>query len=318
MDSMRERTIAALVELFKEKERSLQNWQDPRFQPKAEGQESGVGSIQTSFGRSPEDLTNPSEERNEANWRSNNESNARPWQIELTETTAARNDRETSQRVPESRFKIPKLEEPVRLFSNVPVAQSKSSEANPKTSRLPDVKPFDQITPPPKADFQQLVERKMEERSDDLWNSELKTISIAQIKKYLYQEEYELCALELEKIRNRFPHNSAIQAFVDNTSKRLTELQRMKSFGTQARELMLSASCYYQAGKLPEALMAAKEVLRIFPDHPQTKEFIDSVEKQLEKEKKKGLGGKTHYCWSCGIAVDPVSRFCFHCGHRLS
>ena len=145
------------------------------------------------------------------------------------------------------------------------------------------------------------------------------TVSIAQIKKYLYQEDYELCARELENIQKRFPDNAEIQAFVENTSKRLSELQRVKGFETLAKELMLSASFHYQQGKLPEALIATNEVLRVMPEHQQARQFAELVQKRLEKEKKKALSvDKIRYCWTCGVAVDSISHYCHHCGHRLS
>ena len=322
--SMRERTIMALVELFKEKERSVQNWQNPAFRPKQAERESGEKSGRTSFDRSSEGLSSPpisvrAPKQDEKIYKSNNQSITPAGQTGPKETTAARSDRETSQRAPESRLKMPEPGEPVRSrIPPVPEAQSESTEAKPQVIREPDHKPFDRIPPREKVDFKELVERKMEKCSEDLWNSEAQTISIAEIKKYLYQEEYELCAVELEKIRKRFPHNSAIQAFVDNTSKRLVELQRTKSFQAQARELMFSANLYYQEGKLAEALIAASEVLRIIPENQEVREFVSFVEKRLEKEKKKGKSGTTSYCCSCGIAVDPISRFCFHCGHRLT
>jgi len=322
MGSMRERTIAALVELFKEKERSLQNWQDPRFRSKQEGmEESGKGSTETSFDRSSQDLNRPpvslpSQKRDDELSQSNNELDVQPGRIQGMEPPAPRNDRETAQRVPESQFRIPEPEEPVHSqLPRLPEVQPKTSETQPEVIRLPDVRPFDQITAPTKIDYQQLVERKLEE---DLANSEVKTLSIAQIKKYLYQEEYELCALQLEKIRKRFPHNSEIQTFVHNASQRLSELQRVKSFEVRARELMLSANYYYQEGKLPEALMAANEVLGVMPEHQQAKEFVSFVQKRMGNERKKGKGGKARHCGSCGTAVDSASLFCFHCGHRLS
>jgi len=184
---------------------------------------------------------------------------------------------------------------------------------------LPKVSPFEQITSPKRVAYKSLVERKLEQRSEDLKNSEIKTVSIAQIKKYLYQEEYELCARELENIQKRFPDNEEIQAFVGNTSKRLSELQRVKGFETLAKELMLSASFHYQQGKFPEALIATNEVLRVIPEHQQARQFAELVQKRLDKEKKKALSvDKVRYCWACGVAVDSVSYYCHHCGHRLS
>jgi hypothetical protein len=175
-------------------------------------------------------------------------------------------------------------------------------------------------TTPHSPNYQEMVDRKLEERSEDLRKSEIKTISIAQIKKYLYQEEYELCAQELSKIRKLFPNNTEIQAFVENTSKRLAELQHIKTMEIQARELMLTATMLYQEGKLQESLIAANEVMRILPNHQQAREFVDFVNKRLERELKKASAGdhRCRYCWSCGVAVDNVSRYCFHCGRQLS
>src|SRR5215467_4468191 len=42
IDSMRERTISALVQLFNEKEKKLEDWRDPRFQPIREIRQEGV------------------------------------------------------------------------------------------------------------------------------------------------------------------------------------------------------------------------------------------------------------------------------------
>jgi hypothetical protein len=187
-----------------------------------------------------------------------------------------------------------------------------------KVVQLPGVRFFDQILTPSKPDYKQLMEKKLEERSEEIKNSEIKTVSIAQIKKYLYQEQYELCSQELERIRVLFPKNAEIQAFVENTSKRLTELQRIKAFEDRAKDLMLSAVAFYQEGKLTEALIAVREVLRVNPDQRQAREFIDFVERRMSKEKKKEIHlYAVRYCQNCGTTVDSVSAFCFHCGKRL-
>lgn len=81
---------------------------------------------------------------------------------------------------------------------------------------------------------------------------------------------------------------------------------------------MAAAISYYQEGKLPEGLIAAKEVLRVIPNHQQAKEFIDFVQKRLDKEnKRRMIGVEARTCASCGVVVDSVSVFCFHCGKRL-
>jgi len=121
-----------------------------------------------------------------------------------------------------------------------------------------------------------------------------------------------------KKIRKLFHENAEIQTFVENTSRRLAELQRIKGFETQAKELMAAAITYYQEGKLPEGLIAAKEVLRVIPNDQQAKEFIDFVQKRLDRENKKRMAGaEARTCASCGVVVDSISVFCFHCGKRL-
>jgi hypothetical protein len=268
-DTLRERTISALVELFKEKEKSLREWRDPRFVPR-QGQSKGNESAE------PDPFsTGPSE------------------------------------RQPERGSVSLQSKENQQLKADRPADKS-------EVVHLPDVRPFDQITPPREIDYKGLVKKRIEEHSEDLSKGQIKTVTIAQIKKYLYQEEYELCALELEKVRKLFHENAEIQTFVENTSRRLAELQRIKGFETQAKELMASAITYYQEGKLPEGLIAAKEVLRVIPNHQQAKEFIDFVQKRLDKEnKKKMAGAEARTCASCGVVVDSISIFCFHCGKRL-
>jgi hypothetical protein len=163
------------------------------------------------------------------------------------------------------------------------------------------------------------VERKLQQRSEDLKSSEAKTVTIAKIKKYFYQEEYELCARELDSIKKRFPESEEIQAFVENTSKRLSVLQRTKGLEVLATELMLSANFHYQQGKLPEALIATKEVLRVLPEHQQARQFAELIQKRLEKERKRALSvDKLRYCRACGVAVEITSQYCHHCGRRLT
>jgi hypothetical protein len=268
-DTLRERTISALVELFKEKEKSLRNWRDPRFVTR-QGQRKGNAPA-----------------------------------------------------VPDPFSIKPSNEEPKRESVSLHSKENQQLEADSladksKVMHLSDVRPFDQLTPPREIDYKGLVKRRIEEHSEDLSKGQIKTVTIAQIKRYLYQEEYELCALELEKIRKLFHENAEIQTFVENTSKRLAELQRIKGFETQAKQLMAAAIIYYQEGKLPEGLIAAKEVLRVIPNHQQAKEFIDFVQKRLDKEnKRRMIGVEARTCASCGVVVDSVSVFCFHCGKRL-
>jgi hypothetical protein len=268
-DTLRERTISALVGLFKEKEKSLRDWRDPRFAPK-QGQSRG------------------------------------------------------SEYADPDLFSIkPSEREPQRESASLQPRENQQSKAdNPADDsgvvHLADVRPFDRITPPREIDYKGLAKRRIEEHSEDLSKSKIKTVTVAQIKKYLYQEEYELCALELEKIRNLFHDSVEIQTFVENTSRRLAELQRIKGFETQAKELMAAAITYYQEGKLSEGLIAAKEVLRVIPNHQQAKEFVDFVQKRLDKENKKRMAGaEARTCASCGVVVDSISVFCFHCGKRL-
>ncbi|MCI0722576.1 MAG: hypothetical protein L0338_26930 [Acidobacteria bacterium] len=189
---------------------------------------------------------------------------------------------------------------------------------SPNVVQLPDVRIFDQITAPRPLGHEQEVERKIGQRSEELKNSEIKAGSIAQIKKYLYQEEYDLCARDLERIRSLFPQNAEIQAFVENTSKRLVELQRIKAFEIQAKDLMASAVVFYQEGKLEEALIAVREILRVNPHHVQAREFVSFVERHQSKEKKRQPTiQKVRACRACGTEVDAVSQFCYHCGKRL-
>jgi hypothetical protein len=192
------------------------------------------------------------------------------------------------------------------------------SPPTPRVIQLPDVRIFDQITAPRPLGYQKEVERKIEQRSDEPKNSEIQAGAIAQIKKYLYQEEYDLCARDLARIRDLFPQNPEIQAFVENTSKRLVELQRIKKFEVQARDLMTSAVAFYQEGKREEALVAVREILRVNPNHVQAREFVSFVERHQGKDRKKQPSiQKVRACRSCGSEVDAVSQFCYHCGKRL-
>ncbi len=377
MDTMRERTIAALVELFNEKEKKLEDWRDPRFQPTREIGQEGVdqtggtspavneneGSLATpsqSLGRSgeprAEERERPATFRTEEALQDENVASRiqsklerpsavdplgrplpaakpSPHPLEIVEEIRQLKHEPPLQSLqggqeppltsaPES-LRPPTetadrdIRSPVQHQTRKRLSAADEPEIKP-TIRLHQVSPFEQITSPRKVDYKDLVEKKLEEHSEDLKNSEIKTISIAEIKKYLYQEQYELCARELENIQKLFPDNAEIQAFVENTSRRLNELQRVKGFETLAKELMLSASFHYQQGKLPEALIATKEVLRVIPDHPQARQFAEFIQKRLDKEKKKAMKvDKIRYCWACGVAVDTVSQYCYHCGHRL-
>lgn len=383
-DTMRERTIAALVQLFEEKEKKLEDWRDPRFNATPpETLEAADSGDETSADLADKDTASlaiswqsleASQEIRKQQNDSKVSSEAEAWlqdedvavqpQMERLDSPILATKPLTQPAIPLPSLKI--VEE-IRQLKHEPVIQAETeslrkSEERPltpkidkvqplverkgkglespsssqtqlphfpedrdpefrptKVIRLPKVNPFEQITSPKRVDYKRLVERKLEERSEDLKNSELKTVSIAQIKKYLYQEEYELCARELESIQKRFPDNEEIQAFVENTSNRLSELQRVKGFEMLAKELMLSASFHYQQGKLPEALIATNEVLRVMPEHRQARQFAELVQKRLEKEKKKALSvEKVRYCWACGVAVDSISHYCHHCGHRLS
>ncbi len=188
-----------------------------------------------------------------------------------------------------------------------------------KVVQLPDVHLFEQITKPRKADYRQEINKKIERRSKEIENSEIKAASVAHIKRHLYQEEYDLCAQELERIRILFPTNAEIQAFVANTSQRLAELQRAKAFEAQAKDLMASSVTLYQEGKLEEALIAVREILRVNPHHAQAREFVAFVERRRSQETKRAPRLQPdRYCLACGTVMDDVSVFCFHCGKRLN
>jgi hypothetical protein len=373
---MRERTIAALVQLFKEKERKLEDWRDPRFELIPEARQ---GSADSSGETSPA-IADGDESNLAAPWQPPPETPEPPAkELERPasfQAEATSQDEELAGEIQPEIDPLPhadpggkplapssleivdeirhlKHERPLQrvqageeqpltqttqdqspaeaVGKNIPVPappQQKETPGLPEANelefkanvvRFPQVSPFQQITSPKKVDYKRLVEKKLEEHSEDLRNSEIKTVSIAQIKKYLYQEEYELCAHELENIQQLFPDSAEIQAFVENTSRRLNDLQRVKGFETLAKELMLSASFHYQQGKLPEALIATKEVLRVIPEHQQARQFAEVIQKRLDREKKKAMRvDKIRYCWACGVAVDSVSQYCYHCGHRLS
>jgi hypothetical protein len=96
------------------------------------------------------------------------------------------------------------------------------------------------------------------------------------------------------------------------------ELQRIKKFEMQARDLMASAVAFYQEGKREEALIAVREILRVNPNHVQAREFVNFVERHQGKDRKKQPSiQKVRACRSCGSEVDAVSQFCYHCGKRL-
>ena len=220
----------------------------------------------------------------------------------------------------------PKTEPIPQGFTHLPNVQGLATPAPPlsqerkqRTVLLPDVKVFDRITPTRETPPHEFIDRKLEQRSEEIRNSEIKAVSIAQIKKYLYQEQYDLCSQELERIRGLFPQNAEIQAFVENTSRRLIDLKAMKKFEGQAKELMRSAVTSYQEGKFPEALAAAQQVLQVNPNHTQARELVEFVQRRIDPTRKKELEAiLERYCRTCGTSVDSSSQFCHHCGKRLS
>ncbi len=396
-DSMRERTISALVDLLKNKDTTLQDWKGdhqaetsaltpppsvPSHEPTkpvtAEGAPSSSSRVQPSQPAHQQPTTLPSEQHQrgavlKANrdflpgsldelFEAKIEEAAPPTQVEPQ--TPAVPTGATSQRnvpsptalssppegaaktvwlpqgtLPAAPIGTPKKpavssqpppllpqppttkKEPVKKpLNSSPVAPPPSlpSPATPRGIQPPDIRIFDQITAPRPLEYQKEVERKIERRSEELKNSEIQASAVAQIKKYLYQEEYDLCAHDLAKIRDLFPQNPEIQAFVENTSKRLVELQRIKKFEVQAKDLMASAVAFYQEGKREEALIAVREILRVNPNHVQAREFVSFVERHQGKDKKKQPTiQKVRACRSCGSEVDAVSQFCYHCGKRL-
>ncbi|MEW5977558.1 MAG: hypothetical protein AB1898_17330 [Acidobacteriota bacterium] len=346
-DTMRERTISALVELFKQKEKSLEDWRDPRFDARAleareepasqvvtdsEGpsttkpvepdRRSGVPPPDSSAGFLPGslhelfELEEPPSEPVAASFESPEAAvlpsdSSKPEHVQPESSSLApapgQDESSTPGLVPSEVVEPP----PIELAASAPTTVESPPIPEPEQPRSG----LELLTPP--TDYTTLVERKLEQRSEDLRHSELKTVSVARIKKFLYQEEYDLCAQELERIRDLFPHNQEIQSFVQNTSARLTQLQRMKKFEAQAKELMRLAVNYYQEGKLDEALIAAREVLRVIPHHSQAKELVDYVQKRLERERHKSMMTSVKSCRSCGLIVEPDSRFCCHCGQRI-
>jgi hypothetical protein len=396
-DSIRERTISALVDLLKNKESTIQDWKgdaqpsalspmpaspsalqrEPATPVAAEGQSASVPSVRSSqsalqpspLQRRPpalkgnrdflpgslDDLFEVEPEKPTAPRRAEPQPPVAPIGVTPPKdvaTPAALNPlpdkpAETT-KVPQDARPVPQIRTPKLpevslphppVVSQPPVAKNEPPKIPPVTPpvtprtappatppsppiphviQLPDVRIFDQITEPRPLGYQKDVERKIEQRSEDLKNSEIQAGAIAQIKKYLYQEEYDLCARDLARIRDLFPKNAEIQAFVENTSKRLVELQRIKKFEVQARDLMASAVAFYQEGKREEALIAVREILRVNPNHVQAREFVSFVERHQGKDRKKQPTlQKVRACRSCGSEVDAVSQFCYHCGKRL-
>jgi len=199
-----------------------------------------------------------------------------------------------------------------------PIPPAALPSSTPQVIQLPDVRIFDQITQPSPISSQGKADRRIEPQTEEPRELDSPASAIAQIKKYLYQEEYDLCTRDLARIRERFPRNAEIQAFVENTSKRLAELQRLKKFEVQARELMASAVAFYQEGKREESLIAVRDILRVNPNHVQAREFVGFV----ERHRGRGRGKQppirnVRTCRSCGSEVDAVSQFCYRCGKRL-
>jgi hypothetical protein len=217
---------------------------------------------------------------------------------------------------------VPKDENEIRLRTDqrpAPPVPPHPQERIQRVVRLPDVNVFDQVAPTRESPPLEFIDRKLEQRSEEIRNSEIKAVSIAQIKKYLYQEQYDLCAQELERIRGLFPQNAEIQAFAENTSRRLVDLKSMKNFEGTAKELMRSAVSFYQEGKFAKALDAAQQVLQVNPNHIQAREFVEFVQRRINPEKKKEFEAILEkYCKNCGTSIDSSSQFCHHCGKRLS
>ena len=396
-DSMRERTISALVDLLKNNDTTLQDWKGdhqvktgsptppptsvPSYEPRkpvtAEGGRGSSPSVQPSQAGHQHPTTLPSEQKQGAVLKANRDflpgsldelfeakpekaaqlpqvepqpptipTGSTPQKSVPSPTTLSSPPEGAAKTVwlpqgtlPAAPIGTPKKpavssqpppllpqppttkKEPVKQpLNSSPVAPPPSlpSLATPHGIQPPDIRIFDQITAPRPLEYQKEVERKIEQRSEDLKNSEIQASAVAQIKKYLYQEEYDLCAHDLAKIRDLFRQNPEIQAFVENTSKRLVELQRIKKFEVQAKDLMASAVAFYQEGKREEALIAVREILRVNPNHVQAREFVSFVERHQGKDKKKPPAiQKVRACRSCGSEVDAVSQFCYHCGKRL-
>ncbi len=396
-DSIRERTIAAMVDLLKDRKKGLGEWKDTRFDPgthepprdRAEAPTSKPGkailSAPTLHELIPEPSTQPriisvKEEipiprervekvpQSRQQERSNPQVDFLPGSLaDLFESTGdLQNEPVQKQETTLQRIEVTPI--PVRTIPDEspvahhrpnaplspppihPVAPASEKETSPKTDPipqgfthlpnvqglttpapppsqerkqrtvlLPDVKVFDRITPTRETPPHEFIDRKLEQRSEEIRNSEIKAVSIAQIKKYLYQEQYDLCSQELERIRGLFPQNAEIQAFVENTSRRLIDLKAMKNFEGQAKELMRSAVTSYQEGKFPEALAAAQQVLKVNPNHTQARELVEFVQRRIDPARKKELEALLErYCKTCGTSVDSSSQFCHHCGKRLS
>jgi hypothetical protein len=350
-DTMRERTISALVELLKQKDRTLEDWRGQRnaatSRPETETA-SGLSSERKfedppseavpKVGANPTPPHSPSKPsvsgKSEfvsgpsANLLQSDEPQGKPRSRMETMQAPAISDRATPDLA---------ADPPNRAASktNIEISADTTSPVHsvpltPKVVHLPDVRLFEQVEKPHRVESMEegekdtlaskdQVEEKLEQRSEEIRNSEIRTVSVAQIKKHLYQEEYELCTRELEHIRRLFPQNPEIQGFVENTSKRLVELQRIKAFEHQAKELMASAVAFYQEGKLEEALIAAHEVLRVNPNYLQAREFVSFVARRHTREQKKEYAiEKVRYCKACGTTADAVSQFCFRCGKRLT
>jgi tetratricopeptide (TPR) repeat protein len=388
-DSMRERTISALVDLLKNKDTTLEDWKDdyqaetgsptpPTSAPSPEPMRpvnTGTSSprVQPSPPVNQHLTTEPSEDQQRAVLKANRDflpvsldelfeakpdKTSRlspadpqprlapagniprknvppPTALSAPPKNSTKTARPLQGTLPVAPGAIPKKPEVSSqtspLLSQPPTAKNEAvkqpvsgspvsappSEPSPTTHRAtqpPDIRIFDQITAPRPLVYQKEVER--ERRSEETKNSEIQAGAVAQIKKYLYQEEYDLCAHDLAKIRDQFPQNPDIQAFVENTSKRLVELQRIKKFEVQAKDLMASAISFYQEGKREEALIAVREILRVNPNHVQAREFVSFVERHQGKKKQPTIQ-KVRACRSCGSEVDAVSQFCCNCGKRL-
>jgi hypothetical protein len=372
-DSMRERTISALVDLLKNKEITVQDWrgnshdrtashpnQSPPPQPSPTVSEPPAPVLEPNHDflpssldelfeaglakpvtppqlqaplsvapatRSPEEHLTPPAVPSPPLKKPHEATEARQTAPQVPPIEASKRPEKSLSPPSLAQLPVTKEEavEPLRQVSPVapqvppsPVSAPQAFPSTPQVVRLPDIRIFDQIAAPRPLGLQKEVDRKIEQRSEEIKNSESKADAIAQIKKYLYQEEYDLCARDLAKIREQFPQNAEIQAFVENTSKRLVELQRIKKFEAQARDLMASAVAFYQEGKREEALIAVREILRVNPNHVQAREFVSFVERHQGKSRpKQPFVQKVRVCKSCGSEVDAVSQFCYHCGKRL-
>jgi hypothetical protein len=338
-DTMRERTISALVELLKQRDRAPEDWRQRNPAKSQRGTETASelspehridypspeapivpkigtnstsrhGPAKPSMPAKGDFLSGPSAELLD-------ESQGPSRSISETAPAPTSTDKASSG-FPTDPFDPTATETNIKISADR-VAPSQVAPFSPKVVHLPDVRLFEQVETPHKVGPKEPVEQTLKQRSDEFRNSEIKTVSVAQIKKHLYQEEYELCARELEQIRRLFPRNAEIQAFVENTSKRLTELQRIKAFESQAKDLMASAVAFYQEGKLEEALIAAHEVLRVNPNYLQAREFVTFVERRQTKEQRREyLIERVRYCKACGTTVDAISQFCCRCGKRLN